>query len=140
MHRSASIASSGLSNANWAISDASDRVNDAAPVVKEVQSSSASYTERSRANRIRSTEVVPEFAPVREDSTGEKSDVEMCSKVDADSTDPSSHSTKDAAASAGTVKVLPDRKVAELKQGGRNDKSIVSKGGGRTTAHVGFAE
>lgn len=137
MHRSSSVASSGLSNANWATSDVSDKVNDAALCVKEVQPSSSSYTERSRTNRLRSTEIVPEFAPVREDSTGENSDAEMC--VNPDSVDPSSHSTKDVTAAAGTVKVLPDRKVAELKQGGRNDKSIVSKGGGRTTAHVGFA-
>ena len=135
------MASSGLSNANWANSDSSDRVPDAVPVMKEVQPSSSSYTERSRANRFRSIEIVPEFAPVREDSTGENSDVEMCSTVNGDNTDSSAYSTKDAAASAGTVKVLPDRKVTELKQGGRNDnKSIVSKGGGRTTAHVGFAE
>lgn len=138
VHRSASIASSGLSNANRANSDASD--NDAASVMRDVQPSPSSYTERSKANRVRSTEIVPEFAPVREDSAGEHSDADMCSAVNAASADPSSYSAKDVAGTAGTVTVLPDRKVAELKQGGRNDKSIVSKGGGRTTAHVGFAE
>ena len=139
VHRSASVASSGLSNANRANSDASD--NDAASVImKDVQPSPSSYTDRSKANRVRSTEIIPEFAPVREDSAGEHSDTELCSAVDADSVDPTSYSAKDVAGTAGTVIVLPDRKVAELKQGGRNDKSIVSKGGGRTTAHVGFAE
>ena len=135
VHRSASIASSCLSNANRANSDASD--NDAASVMRDVQPSPSSYTERSKANRVRSTETIHEFAPVREDSAGEHSDSDMCSAVNAAGVDPSSYSAKEV---AGTVTVLPDRKVAELKQGGRNDKSIVSKGGGRTIAHVGFAE
>lgn len=138
VHRSASVASSGLSNVNRANSDASD--NDAASGTREVQASPSSYTDRSKANRVRSTEIVPEFAPVREDSAGEQSDAELCSAVNADSVDPGSYSAKDVADTAGAVTVLPDRKVAELKQGGRTDKSIVSKGVGRTTAHVGFAE
>ena len=114
-------------------------MTDTASVLREVPPSPSSYTERSKISRVRSTEIVSEFAPVREDSAGEHSDTEMCSAVNADSVDPSSYSAKDVAGT-GTVTVLPDRKVAELKQGGRNDKSIVSKGGGRTTAHVGFAE
>ena len=137
VHRSASVASSGLSNAYRDNSDASD--HDAAAAPKDVQPSPSSYTERNKANRVRSTEIVPEFAPVREDSAGEHSDAETCSAVNADSVGRSSHSAKDVAGTAGTVTILPDRKVAELKQGGRNDKCI-SKGGGRTTAHVGFAE
>lgn len=138
MHRSASVASSGLSNACRGNSDASD--NDGASAGRDVQPSPASYTEQSKASRVRSTEIIPEFAPVREDSAGEHSDAETCSAVNADSVGPSSYTAKDVAGTAGTVIVLPDRKVAELKQGGRNDKSLGSKGGGRTTAHVGFAE
>lgn len=139
VHRSSSVASSGLSNANRANSDSSDKLNDAAIALKEMQASSASYTERSRTTRGRSAGIVPEFAPVREESAGENSEADPCRAVNVDSIDPSSYSSQDLAGTTDTVAMLPDRKVAELKQGMRNDRSSVSKGGSRTTAHVGFA-
>ena len=139
VHRSSSVASSGLSNANRANSDSSDKLNDAALALKEMQGSSASYTERSRINRARSAGIVPEFATVQEESAGENSDADVCRSLNADSIDPSSYSSQDLAGTVEAGTMLPDRKVAELKQSVRSDRSIVSKGGGRTTAHVGFA-
>ena len=150
VHRSASIASSGvLSNGNRANSDSSDKLVEVVTAIKE-QVPSASYTERSRPNRVRSTEVVPEFAPVREESSGDKSDTETCSVAN-DCVDHSSWSFNDLSGTAelattmpDAMTVLPDRKVAELKMSGRNDKPGghgITKTGGRTsTAHVGFLQ
>ena len=140
MHRSSSVASSALSNANRANSDASDKLHDAAAALKEMQACSASYTEKSRTSRVRSAGIVPEFAPVREESAGEHSDADMCSAVDADAVDASSYSAQDLDGVAEAVTMLSGRKIAEIKQGVRRDRSSVSRGGGRTTAHVGFAD
>ena len=140
------MASSGvLSNANRAGSDSSDKMTEAASAIREMQVTSASYTEqsRTRANRVKSTEIVPEFAPVREDSTGEKSDTDMHSAVN-ESVDPSSWSSTDLSGAQDipdAMVVLPDRKVAKLRVAGRGDKQGghgAIKTGSRTTAHVGF--
>lgn len=150
VHRSASIASSGvLSNGNRANSDSSDKLVEIVTAIKE-QATAPSYTERSRPSRVRSTELVPEFAPVREESSGEKSDTDICSVAN-DCVDRSSWSFQDlsgtaevATTMADAVMVLPDRKITELKMSGRTDKPAghgITKAPGRTsTAHVGFLQ
>ena len=144
VHRSSSIASSGvLSTANRVNSDSSDKLAEAAAALKDMQAASASasassYTERNRVGRVRSAEIIPEFAPVREVSSGEKSD--MCSAVN-DSVDPSSWSSQDLSGTADCIQpvsMLPDRKVAELKLAGKSGGQSAMKSGSRTTAHVGF--
>jgi len=98
---------------------------------------------------VKSTEVIREFAPVREESSGEKSETGVCSAAD-DWVDPSGASqdlskTADMAARMPeTVTVLPDRKVAELKVAGRNEMQgghSAIKTGSRTSAdHMGFVQ
>jgi len=150
VHRSSSIASSGvLSNVNRAKSDSSDKLAEAAAAIKELHVASSSYTEQIRPSRVRSTEIVREFAPVREESSGEKSDTGVCSAAD-DWVDPSGASqdllsTADMATTMPeTVTVLPDRKVAELKVAGRNEiqggHSAIRTGSRTSAAHVGFVQ
>ena len=83
VHRSSSIANSvassgALSTTNRVNSDSSDsKYADAATAqLKEVTSSPLSWSERKPTGRVRSVDVIPEFAPVREESTGEKSDAD----------------------------------------------------------------
>ena len=144
MHRSSSIASSGvLSTANRVNSDSSDKLAEAAAALKDMQAASNSaslYTERNKAGRVRSAEIIPEFAPVREESSGDKSD--MCSAVN-DSVDPSSWSSQDLSGTVDAIQpvtMLPDRKVAELKQTAKSGGQSALKSGSRTTAHVGFVQ
>ena len=148
VHRSSSIASSGvMSNVNRANSDSSDKLGEAAAAIKEMQAASSSCTEHLRPTRVRSTEIIREFAPVREESSGEKSETGVCSAAD-DWVDPSGASqdlsnTADMATSMPeTVTVLPDRKVAELKVAGRNEMqgghSAIKPGSRTSAAHVGF--
>lgn len=78
VHRSASIANSiassgALSAAARVNSDSSDS-KDAAAQLKEVAGSSSSWSERKPQGRTRSVDIIPEFAPVREESIGERSD------------------------------------------------------------------
>ena len=83
VHRSSSIANSvassgALSATNRVTSDSSDtKYADAGTAqLKEVTSSPLSWSERKPTGRVRSVDVIPEFAPVREESTGEKSDAD----------------------------------------------------------------
>ena len=150
VHRSSSIASSGvMSNVNRANSDSSDKLGEAAATIKEMQAASFSYTEQLRPTRVRPTEIMHEFAPVREESSGEKSETGMCGAAD-ESVDPSGASqdlsiiADMATTMPETVTVLPDRKVAELKLAGRNEMqgghSAIKTGSRTSAAHVGFRQ
>ena len=139
VHRSSSVASSGIISNARGNSDSSDKLAEAAAAVKEMLVGSASYTEQTRAKRVRSAEMMPEFAPVREESVGEQSDVYSAAT---EGVDQRSWSSQDL--SGATENVFSDKKLVELKLAERSDKpgghGSIKTSGGRTTAHVGFVE
>ena len=141
VHRSSSIASSGvLSNANRANSDSSDKLAEVAAAIKELNVASSSYTEQLRPSRVRSTELMREFAPVREEISGEKSETGVCNAAD-EWVDPSgasqdlSNTTDMATTAPESVTVLPDRKIAELKVAGRKKCRVATAPSKREVGH-----
>lgn len=142
VHRSSSIAcsvasSGAFSAAAAANSDNSDSRDIAAPKnVKDVAASQSSWSERKPAGRVRSVDVIPEFAPVREESTGEKSDTADIEIRQAPEASDARRSRRSNEFADITTEAFP----GAVRKGYRQRLLSTGKAGPKKPVHVGFVQ
>lgn len=145
VHRSSSIANSvassgALSAAARVNSDSSDSKDTTA--LKEVAASQSSWSERKPAGRVRSVDVIPEFAPVREESTDERSDTATneSSQLPEPSDPAKPRSSQEFAETAIEAHRDVVRKRESVLSRGDKQNLVTGKAGLRKSVHVGFVQ